>query len=677
MPEVLHFTPPSERNARENLAAFVSLCSENLVTLGSRISFTDNIWDISDVVSLRSRNCRVRIVFSDWATADSRSPVSMREPFLSFAKSYVSYQQGLRPTKGVAQRVAALRALESALIDLGHGAEPTACSPEVLNRAAQVISGRFSHAVACTTATQLEMVAEFMGRMRLVRAPFRWRSPIARPLKGTRVGVQFDELRRSKLPSAAALETLPKIFRLAVEPADVLVSSIAAILCSAPDRINEVLALSVDCEILQRLPGAENEALGLRWFPSKGAKPMIKWVVGSMADVVKEAIGNIRRVTEDARAVARWYEDNPQQIYLAAAQESLRLKPTLSMFELAEVLFREPVALSVPFNWCLTYKVPATKHRGRLRVAFADVERAVVAMIPRGFPVIDGVSGLKYSDALCLTLRNALHAKRATYRCAIRPINTTDIGRRLAKQAPHGAESIFDRFGFNETDGSPIHVTTHQFRHYLNTLAQMGGLSQIDVARWSGRVDVRQNATYDHTSDRDVCAMIEDLKGHSQALTARPKLDSETKPIARSAFEELNVGSAHTTDFGYCVHDFTMTPCQLHSDCLNCEEHVCIKGDGVRETALRRQRHETQLLLDEARIAVHAGDSGACRWVKHQERTLQQLDRLCAILDDPTVAVGAIIGPPASTVSLSSSLAGCVSAMPSNSIPSGRKERST
>jgi hypothetical protein len=171
--------------------------------------------------------------------------------------------------------------------------------------------------------------------------------------------------------------------------------------------------------------------------------------------------------------------------------------------------------------------------------------------------------------------------------------------------------------------------------------------------------------------------MLEDLKGHSVALTSRPRPDSETKPIARSEFEKLNIGSAHTTAFGYCVHDFTMTPCRLHSDCLNCDEHVCVKGDSVREIALRRQRHETQLLLEEARLALHAGDSGACRWVQHQERTLQRLDRLCGIMDDPAVAIGAIIGPPAPTDSLSSSLAGAVSDVATNSIPSARKERST
>jgi hypothetical protein len=31
-------------------------------------------------------------------------------------------------------------------------------------------------------------------------------------------------------------------------------------------------------------------------------------------------------------------------------------------------------------------------------------------------------------------------------------------------------------------------LSSHQIRHYLNTLALAGGLGQLDVAKWSGRV---------------------------------------------------------------------------------------------------------------------------------------------------------------------------------------------
>jgi hypothetical protein len=115
--------------------------------------------------------------------------------------------------------------------------------------------------------------------------------------------------------------------------------------------------------------------------------------------------------------------------------------------------------------------------------------------------------------------------------------------------------------------------------------------------------------------------------------------------IPRDEFARLKVPTAHTTEFGYCIHDFSMLPCQIHRDCINCNEQVCIKGDVVREANIRRHRAETQQLLKEARAADESGYAGSNRWVEHQERTLSRLDQLCAILDAPNVPVGAVIQP--------------------------------
>jgi hypothetical protein len=115
--------------------------------------------------------------------------------------------------------------------------------------------------------------------------------------------------------------------------------------------------------------------------------------------------------------------------------------------------------------------------------------------------------------------------------------------------------------------------------------------------------------------------------------------------ITRDQFATLKVLTAHTTDLGYCIHDFSMLPCQIHRDCINCDEHVCVKGDQVREQAIRFHRNETTALLASAKEALGEGEFGANRWVEHQSMTLQRLDQLCTILDDPKVPDGAIIQP--------------------------------
>jgi hypothetical protein len=178
------------------------------------------------------------------------------------------------------------------------------------------------------------MLAGFLTKKQLVTVPMSWRSPIIRPRDSVRVGKEFDRRRQEKLPSAAALDALAKVFNLATEPSDVLVSSIAAILCSAPDRINEVLQLEVDCEVTQEVPSSGRAAYGLRWRPSKGAEPMMKWLVASMESVVRRALANIRGLTEHARIVARWYEEHPRELYLPAGLKHFRQRERLSLREI-------------------------------------------------------------------------------------------------------------------------------------------------------------------------------------------------------------------------------------------------------------------------------------------------------------------------------------------------------
>jgi hypothetical protein len=447
------------------------------------------------------------------------------------------------------------------------------------------------------------------------------------------------------LPSPSAISALANIFRIATEPADVLVSSVIALLCSTPDRINEVLYLEADCEVAQKIPSTGEIAYGLRWRPAKGAEPMIKWVVSSMADVVKEALGNIRRLTAEAREIAIWYEKHPDQLYLPPHLEHLRNSERVSLGDLAEVIFVEPVKLAAARAWCRRNAVNLDVADGKYSAGFVALQNAVVAKLPRGFPVANAELGLKYSNALCLVHGNMLHADKATLRGVIGLMNHEHIGFRLAPRAGSTMQTVFERLEFTEPDGTPIRVTTHQFRHYLNTLAQAGGLSQLDIAKWSGRKDVHQNDAYNHQSDRDVLALLRSVVGDEKRMVGPLARAHRAALIPRDEFARLKVPTAHTTDFGYCIHDFTMLPCQIHRDCMNCDEQVCIKGDEVREANIRQRREETRALLEEARIADAKGYAGANRWVEHQLRTLTRFDKLCEILDDPVVPVGAVIQP--------------------------------
>ena len=642
--DIVIFTPKAEVDASANMSAFIAMCRSQLTIFGVGLPFENAVWDVTAAVQLKGHGKkRVRITFSTQETVDAMNPVQMAEPFVSFAKACVRYMQGMRPTKNPAFRVTALRALEAALRERGHS-DPVKIDGDTLNRAARVIAERLAEATAYRIGVQLEMIAAFMSDHRLTATPLSWRSPIKRPRDSVRVGQEFDMRRAEKMPSLAALEALPNAFHIATQPKDKLFSSIAAILCSAPDRINEVLLLAENCEVHDKTSSGK-EAYGLRWLPAKGAEPTVKWIIPSMAPVVAEAIARIKRVTDDARQIARWYESNPRKLYLPPELEHYRCRELVTMDEVRQILWLKAESRNSARQWCTLYGVPLLKFPGArvLNVRLADVEKVVLDQLPPGFPVLNAEIGLKYSDALIVVRRNELHPEKAAFRCIIDPVSINQVNTALGARSEHGFDSMFDRLGFTEPDGSAIRVTTHQFRHYLNTLAQAGGMNQLDIAKWSGRVDIRQNEAYNHVSAHQMVTKIRQSIGDGSQMFGPLARLPKNIPISRDEFARLKIPTAHTTDFGFCVHDYTMMPCEQYADCINCNEHVCVKGDDQKAAMVRRRLAEAQDLLARAEAAMTDGYYGADRWMEHHQKTVMRLTQLAAILDDASVPLGAVI----------------------------------
>lgn len=105
----------------------------------------------------------------------------------------------------------------------------------------------------------------------------------------------------------------------------------------------------------------------------------------------------------------------------------------------------------------------------------------------------------------------------------------------------------------------------------------------------------------------------------------------------------MGMVAAHTTEFGWCSHNFASEPCQMFRDCINCEEQVCIKGDGHREANLRSLEEETEYLLQQAKDALSEEEYGADNWVKHQTKTLERVKGMLTILTDQSVPSGTLI----------------------------------
>lgn len=638
MGNIVQFVPKRERDAIGNLSDFIRLCREDLTIFGAGLDWYSNCWEISgEYVVKRARKGRSAIVFSTYDTAGSRQNVCyMSQPFLDFAKAYMKYQHSMRPTNDFAKRLVALRALEKTLRErsIDGIARVEKIAPDILNATARLIQQNTPKS-AYWIGSQLQMLASFIVTHRLVSMTFSWKNPIKKPNDtNIRVGEESERRRSEKLPSAESIDALIEAYRMAVAPKDVIATSIAALLVCAPDRINEVFRLPVNCEHRGQYCG--EEAYGIRWWPSKGAEPMIKWVIKSMEDIAHEAIENIKKHTEEARAIALWYEKNPDKIYLPIGCEHLRNKEYLTANEISEIIGFAGTAWVNHFDMPSIEQERSPGQLGRLPYLylFKDIEKTVLAMLPKGFPVLDKETGLKYSDALILVPKNLFHVRRGAYRCMFETITTDTFNNQLGSGEKHNKSSVFSRLNIKDASGKSFKITSHQFRHWLNTIAQNAGLSQLHIAKWSGRKDIRQNAAYDHVTGKEIIARARELSG---GKLFGPIADFVMNaPMTREEFLRLVFPTAHVTEYGYCIHDWTMMPCEKYRDCLLCTDHLCIKGSIGAEN-LRKRLDEAIELLRKAQLAVDEGYFGADRWLDHHKKKVDVLRGHMGILDDPAI----------------------------------------
>lgn len=652
MGDVIVFTPKAARSAEENLAAFVRFAAENLTRFGANLEFSSDVWDVTDHVANKgdrqARSNAITLLFSHRGPDRSRQPMS--DQIKDFAKAYLRYR-GDGSGSSLRAMVSALRTLDVAMTELDIP-NVTRCNGAVFDRALATVAS-FGADKQEAVRYALEAVAAFLDEHGLASNPIgQWRGAVqrsnSRSRTGNRSGVDVRPEKSEKLPRQEVLDAIPRAYRLASDPRDVIITSIAALLCAAPERINEVLVIAADCEVEQ--DGADGRTmLGLRWKGSKGAADHVKWILPGMADVVREALGRIRAETAGARDAARWYEAHPDRLYLPPALQHLRSRPFLTQEEVSAVMALGPNRKNV-LRWIDNAGLPAhyemSDRGGRARVvAFDDLEKHVLSLLPRGFPFFDARTGLRCSEALLLVPYGLFTKKGANKAvgspCLFEAVDYHHVSVGLGGNAQAGSVSVFQRCGLDPE--RRLSVTSHQFRHYLNTLAQAGGLSQVDIAKWSGRANIHQNADYDHSSPEEIIARLRSVVG-DQRMAVGPISEAPSNlPVTREEFAAMAVPTAHATEYGFCVHDFSASPCEMFRKCLDCREHFCVKGDPAKAQRVRRSLDIAQTSLGRARAAVMDEVYGAEDWVETHERTVARLGQLVAILEDDEVPDGTVI----------------------------------
>ena len=284
--------------------------------------------------------------------------------------------------------------------------------------------------------------------------------------------------------------------------------------------------------------------------------------------------------------------------------------------------------------------VKKIKPLSRGSYAFRDIEKTVLKNLPVNFPILDRDTGLHYSEALLVVPRNFFHEINPVCPVMIKSVSCEAIEGGLGNRRKCGNHSAFTRLGIVVASGGPIKIRTHQFRHFLNTVAQRGGAGQLDIAMWLGRKDLGQNVAYDHvTSDEFIARVRQDDGGSIKSgLVKRPM----KSPAAKSDFDAAKTPAAHVTEYGRCTQNYAIEPCLRHLDCINCSRHVFVKGDHRMTERIKQALSQTQEMLAQNKQDHSDGAPGAGRWVEHQRKTEVRYRQAVEICEDPNVEEGAM-----------------------------------
>jgi hypothetical protein len=544
-------------------------------------------------------------------------------------------------------------------------------------------NGRSKEHIASATCSFLEWCDE----NNFLQSKFRIHHPFYRDsLVSSKI-----ENRNKKLPSDDCIkicgsiynEVMPKLgdnVDLNGSIRDRFTSSMLAIAFASPNRMQAESFLIPNEKLNKKtiiVKGKTKEIHWINWQGSKGYKDNRNHILNQMAPFVERAIEWFSMACEPARVLCRFYENpksklssilgpmkeiNTHGLLLGKPVNIYQLGGILGLYpELNEHLFKiEGFPFKSDLNYVPTNNITKSSlfgliHRDSIRFPIKfqreganlkDLEDYWIEHIRssiRSFPYrYSGSEGNKIllSAALVLFRGEQMGSSGAKFTFGGSPfsIESVDISEVFSKDlsGSKGKPSYFERNGFS----NEFKLTPHQPRHFLNTLAHELRLSDVVIAHWSGRVSVNENATYDHTTDK---------QKHSRLIEIYDKDKiNNVNLITAEEFESLTGKIATKMATGICAQPLHQSPCVYLSDCqehcIGCNESNHIKGDNkailLMESDLEVQKN--RLLESPLKINLLSNPISK-KWFDLHTKKVDMYCQLLALMQDENIPDGSII----------------------------------
>ena len=655
MHQVINFNETAKLQAKENLNAYILKYQNNFIFPDNQ--WNDSIWDITNFLKTKIKNHKSKKVYFRSYIDNSENKTSIdipiSKPLIDFVKAAFCEIMLVKKLLEYKRIIYAFQALEHALHQQGHEICVTEINIETLNLAEAYLLSRFKD--PWNVAKNLEnIINNFIISKKLNTGIYHWSTSIqyTAPTRSDRTQKEHINQNKSKLPHLQEIIALADIHHSSDHIPDKIVTSFVALAMFAPNRATEILTLSTDCRTFASI--GKQEIMGLKWTPLKGGDPITKFSISPEWDeIASSSIEFLTDLGTSARIAAKWYSENPRSLYLPEHLTHLRNQP-ITLWEVAQILGKEnSIKGGQAFRYGFSKNIGRTSDKGRMfdkgsswvnLYQFEELEKFIISKFPKTFPVLNGSTQQYWHDSLFVLPKNILRPDADNLQNVPEPIDINQINKQLGSNP--GGKTIFTR---NEkflqtSDGKKdMYITTHQFRHLLNTLAQLKALPQELIAFWSGRKSIKQNDVYNHISQDAYIEAYTNLEHKVAQIPQTGYLDKKIKkiihlnPINYDEALKIELGSIHITQYGICRHDYSLTPCPKDKDCGNCSEFSVMKGNEAHLTKANQQVQLLSKALLDAKQAEKDGHPGARKWIELNEPKHERWKNIKAFLEDESV----------------------------------------
>lgn len=543
----------------------------------SKKDFDKSVWTVDMRLLGQKRAKSAHIKFTVHEEVVPRGEISPNEEqlikgaFLDFSKALFLQRLINGNFQAVSDLMTVIKALEFVVRKrLGDKSHPSSITKDDVIKADNLVA-ELAGESAYRRSVLLQTLVKIMDELQVLARPFSWRNLRSKPRElRMDISAEAEQRRQEKMPSQKAIRTLIQLAMWALEGAmykrqpiettdDAGLSSSRLRICSdekdGPIVLGLVLdAIGLNCRIseLAMMPhdpesftlskgeldsdgmAEDEDRFALKWKPIKGGAQMVKPFARQFAPFAEMIINKLKELSSEARKVAKHYEHSPCKLYLPPDLEDLRNKIWLTKNDAATIIGIEDASLP---QWAKSNKVTTNYHDtyGEHVYQFVSLEAALLKLLPKGFPYVAGKQ--KYSESMFCCFYNQSHATRGT--CKVIPSNYKQSAFEQAvtvRKTVKNHQTIFERYGFYEDDGSKIDLGTHEFRHFWQTQLKKAGVSELIAAYAAGRADANQNEAYDLRSPSEFADLSFDIVDKSKQSV----FEQSALAVAHEVLESLS-----------------------------------------------------------------------------------------------------------------------------------------